>query len=172
MITTFFFSFYFIFSMGLILLSFEPLGALWRTLKMQNEPKSQLGKISVTSSCLKTKDYGRKTAQAKNEPKQTQISNDTHQHKSPKSQRRDKATTWRYNKRFGRRPLLIFDICDLIFDMLFMTNEPNFNLRKNTVSDFLKNTNDDSLKTDDHKNEPKRTQSVEQIKLFSRLVFC
>jgi len=120
-------------------------GARPRTLKMQNKPKVRRTQIPITVSTLRTKDNRLRTAPQKNKPKQTQknaersevrrlarrkpkrtqIDTTCHPERS-KVQRAERSRRIYLFSHPDLSGFRIFDICVFIFDMLFMTNKPNF----------------------------------------------
>jgi hypothetical protein len=143
-------------------------GADVQTLKMQNKPKSKTAQIYASPLMLSNYKNALLPPQPKNKPKQTQIK-DTPAPASKVAQASSLSATQAFchsersrgiylNSHPDVSGFLIFAICALIFDMFFMTNEPNFQTSENTVSPYWiagcwKPKADSS-----EKNEPKRTQ--------------
>jgi len=144
---------------------FLSLVPLWQTLKMQNKPKFKIIQNSVSCLFLWTKDDRLRTALQKNKPKQTQrTAIQSHCHS-------ERMRGIYFNSYPDLSGFHIFDICSLIFDMLFMTNKPNFKNGKMIASHFLNMTSAVCLRPFASKNEPKQTQSVQAKNPFHPLNF-
>ena len=121
--------------------------------KMQNKAKFKFAKIPLKFCIQRTNKNALRPPQPKNKPKQTQITPFPYPVMSFRESAESSIKNYPPTGRFRN-----FDIYILIFNMLFMTNEPNFLNCKITLSDFHNKTNDYSPATNDHKNEPKQTQ--------------
>jgi len=126
----------------------------YMNLKMQNKPKSQTDGIPVSPYNLLTSNFYLLTPDHKNKPKQTQIN------PSYRNSQQNRGGANRPNRKEGSANgrILIFDICDFIFDMHFMTNEPNPKTPRNNINPYTLRTKDDRRRTAFQKSKPKRTQ--------------
>jgi len=112
-----------------------------RLLKMQNKAKLKIAKIHVIHFTQRINKRGASGPKSKNKPKQTQTLNVT-----PASCRQLKTKN---------------SVNPVILSSKKMTNEPNFEIDKNTVSDFILRTKDYIRWTVSKKNEPKQTQTID-----------